>query len=89
MVTFDEAYEDADDIELMGYKGLFTNARVDRETLPEEWHAYDIRGGTDSDFSTLEESVTVDHTGTFLTKTEIQFPEATGYFTIDGDYNFY
>lgn len=48
------------------YKGYFTNGRVDRNTLPEGLYAYDIRGGDEIDFCTLEPNVCVNHTGTFI-----------------------
>lgn len=56
-------------------RGYFTNFRVDRNTVPKDWYAYDIRtddngGGT---FCTLESHVLVNHGGTFLTQKEIKF----------------
>ena len=39
--AFTEEYEY---IELFGKPGLFTNARIDRDTVPEGWYAYDLRG---------------------------------------------
>lgn len=51
--------------------GLFTNLRVDRETLPEGCKAYDIREGDNDAFSTVEAFVMVNHTGTMITREEI------------------
>lgn len=72
---------------IQGIPGLFTENRIDRSTLPQGVHAYDIRGGGDdgNDFCTVEPSVTVDHTGTFVTSREI--PLTDGMAIIE-DYNF-
>ena len=37
-----------DHIELFGKPALFTNFRIDRSTVPENWYCYDFRG-SDSD----------------------------------------
>ena len=70
-----------------GIAGLFTENRIDRSTLPPGVHAYDIRGGGDdgNDFCTVEPSVRVDHTGTFLSLQQI--PMTDGMAVIE-DYNF-
>lgn len=86
MISFEEAREDSDEILILGYEGLFTNARVDRETIPEGWFAYDIRGGDEDGFCTLEENVAANHTGTFLTTEHVELPD--GYLTIEDDYSF-
>lgn len=64
-------------IELFGRPALFTNSRIDRDTVPEGWYAYDLRG---SDYDpgepvTAEPSVVVNHAGTILTHEPISFPE--------------
>ena len=33
-----------DHIELFGKPALFTNFRIDRSTVPENWYCYDFRG---------------------------------------------
>lgn len=51
-------------------RGYFTNSRVNRSTLPEGWHAYDIMG-TDSGCignGIIKEYVRVNHVGTFVTQ---------------------
>ena len=73
--AFTEEYEY---IELFGKPGLFTNARIDRDTVPEGWYAYDLRG---SDYDpgepvTVEPSVVVNHAGTILTHEPISFPNS-------------
>lgn len=78
MISFDEAKRDDFqdfDVEIFAtgetVSGFFTNARVDRATVPEGWHAYDLCEGEDGLFCTIEEKVVVNHGGTFLTQQEI------------------
>lgn len=64
-------------IELFGKPGLFTNARIDRDTVPEGWYAYDLRG---SDYDpgepvTVETNVVVNHAGTILTHEPVTIPK--------------
>lgn len=67
-----------------GYSALFTEERIDRASLPEGIYAYDIRNGEGNDFGTIEPCVTVNHTGTILTRQPIEMgPE--GYIEIDMD----
>lgn len=53
-------------------KGFFTNLRVDRNTLPAGWYAYDIRTSDAGNFCALEQLVRVNHGGTFLTQTPVK-----------------
>ena len=62
------------------YEGIFTNARIDRSTLPKDWYAYDLREDSefvecDSEFAECIEikngSIIVNHYGTFLTQKKI------------------
>jgi len=53
-------------------KGFFTCLRVDRNTLPKDYYAYDIRHGDAGGFCTVENKVLVNHAGTFLTKTPLK-----------------
>ena len=65
----EDAYkEDYEHIELFDEPGLFTNSRIDRETVPAGWYCYDLRGNDDDpgDPTTVEEQVTVNHAGTVL-----------------------
>ena len=50
------------------YTGLFSGLRLDRETLPEGKHAYDLRhdDATWSDLCQLQPFVLVNHAGTFV-----------------------
>jgi len=83
MITFEEVMKDCNNQENFALspgckteiKGFFTILRVDRNTLPEGYYAYDIRHGSDGGFCTLEDLVFVDYAGTFITKTPINIPK--------------
>ena len=82
--------EEFEHIELFGKPVLFTNARVDKATVPEGWYRYDIRG-SDYDpgsFGTLEREVAVNHAGTILSPEKIPFPKGRDYIPIRGSQNF-
>lgn len=49
-------------------KGYYTVLRVDRDTVPEGWYAYDIRHGDSGGLYSVEDFVLVNHAGTFLTQ---------------------
>ena len=69
--------------------GSFTNARIDKKTLPADIYAYDFREGDNGDFCSLEPSVTVNHGGTFLTEEKIDFRDKKFLdFGKDFDYSF-
>ncbi|MDD4493662.1 MAG: hypothetical protein PHV32_04840 [Eubacteriales bacterium] len=60
----DENYEV---IKLFGQEALFTNSRIDRETVPQGVYCYDIRHGDDDSVPcSLEPSVFVNHMGTVI-----------------------
>ena len=79
MITFNEVMKECDYKENFivspGCKtenaGFFTCLRVDRQTIPTNWYAYDIRHGDAGGFCMVEEIVYVNHAGTFLTNKPI------------------
>lgn len=52
------------------HEGFFANVRIDRETLPKGWHAYDIRenDGNGEACEIKNDYIMVNHFGTFATK---------------------
>ena len=74
------------------YNGFFTNLRVNRETLPEGWYAYDLREDDDGDICELKcgDDVLVNFCGTFCTqnKLPLQFGESLYTYVKDFDYSF-
>ena len=81
--------EEYEYVELFGKPALFTNSRIDRDTVPEGWYAYDLRG---SDYyprepATVEPHVVVNHAGTILTHEPISFPKE-GFRNLKGELDF-
>ena len=69
------AYEaDYERFEILGHDALFTSLRIDRKTLPEGLHAYDLRDCDDcsGDPSELKNYVMVNHWGTVIVREEIE-----------------
>ena len=62
-------------------KGKFSNARINKDTIPEGIYAYDFRGGDDEYLCTLEQNVLVNHEGTFICNEKIDFGR-NGYLTL-------
>lgn len=82
--------EEFEHIEIFGKPVLFTNARVDKATVPEGWYRYNIRG-SDYDpgsFGTLEREVGANHAGTILSPEEIPLSKGKDYRPIRGSQNF-
>jgi len=74
-------------MELLGVNGLFTNLRVDRESLPEGFYKYSIREGEDDIFSSVKSDVLANHMGDFICKEELNMNGQDEY-DLFGDYNF-
>ncbi len=59
-------------IDMDGHICLFTNMRLDRDTIPEGLHCYDVRDDSgDGTFAQIQNFVMVDHWGTIITKDPI------------------
>lgn len=78
---------DYQSMELLGVNGLFTNLRVERESLPEGFYKYSIREGEEDIFSSVKSDVLANHMGDFICKQEL---DLNGQDECDlfGDYNF-
>ena len=73
-------------IEINDLQALFTNSRINRNSLPEGTFAYDIRESDDGEtFATIEKQVIVNHAGTIITRQEI--PMTCGDYAPVEDYN--
>ncbi len=82
--------EQFEHIELFGKPALFTNSRINRATVPEGFHCYDLRG---SDYDpgkplTVEHSVVVNHAATVLTAEPVKFQKDKDFRRISGKLNF-
>ena len=60
------------------YRGYFTSLRVDRNSIPKGFRAYDLRESDESDlwFCQLKSYVLVNHAGTFITDSKIEGADA-------------
>lgn len=67
-MTVDARNEIFDHIELFDAPAMFTNARVDRSTVPEGLFCYDVRGSGDDpgSLTVIEPFVAVNHSGTII-----------------------
>jgi len=85
-IEYDDDYEL---IDLFNKPALFTNARITDEDIPKGMYCYHLRHGDDEYFSTIEKRVTVNHSGSVITKEPIDLGEQ-GYirFTEDTSPNF-
>lgn len=82
--------EQFEHIELFGKPALFTNSRINRASVPEGFHCYDLRG---SDYDpgkplTVEHSVAVNHAATVLTAEPVKFQKGKDFRRISGKLNF-
>ena len=82
--------EEFEHIELFGKPALFSNHRIDRDTVPEGFYLYDLRG-SDNDPGrpiTMENRVAVNHAGAVLTAEPVKFQKEKDYRRISGKINF-
>lgn len=69
-IKFNET-SDYQRMEVLGIDGVFTNLRIDENTLPEGFYKYSLRHGDDGDFCSISKNITVNHAGDFITKNPI------------------
>lgn len=76
METVDVQKEVLEEVELMGRMGYFTELRVDKETVPEGMHCYELRHGDDDGFPvSVEENVRVNYFGAVLLAEALELGE--------------
>lgn len=74
-------------IDMDGTLCLFTNMRIDRSTIPNDLHCYDVRDGDDCTgiFAEVQPFVMVNHWGTIITKEPIVMNEYGCYWPQNND----
>ena len=89
MICVDAKNEIFEHIELFDSPAMFTNARVDRSTVPEGLFCYDIRGSDDDPgaLCVMENHVLVNHAGTVIGTVNYMFGKSD-YKTIGDGINF-
>lgn len=55
-------------MEVLGVEGVFSNLRIQRDSLPEGFYKYALREGEDSLCCQVAEEIMVNHAGDFITK---------------------
>jgi len=79
---------DYERFELLGHDALFTCLRIDRKSLPEGLHAYDLRDeDSTGEICELKSHVMVNHWGTVIVKEKIDGADE-GIVLEDKDYNY-
>lgn len=63
---------DYEEFEILGREALFTNMRIDRNTLPDGLYAYDLRDECNGEPNELKSFVLVNHWGTVVVKEPIE-----------------
>lgn len=58
-------------MDVLGVEGVFSNLRIDRNSLPEGFHRYSLREGEEEFIAEIQKDVMVNHAGDFITKEEI------------------
>lgn len=78
-------------VEVLGKMGLFTDSRIDRNTIPDDWYFYEVRHA-DNDWCEPVEvalGVFVNFWGTLITKEPLPLEPSTvtdnAYLEIDAD----
>jgi len=76
--------EDFDEVTILEKPALFTLLRIDRSTVPNGYHVYEIRHDDEGDPAQLAKSVLVNHFGSLITRSEIKL-SADGCLDIEYD----
>ena len=84
MARFDAQKENFEEVTILDKPALFTHARIDRSTVPEGYHLYEIRHDDDGqgDAVQIARGILVNHWGSVITNEEIALPP-DGYLDIE------
>ena len=77
-------------VKLFGKPALFSNSRIQHDSVPERFYQYDLRG-SDNDPGrpvSVADHVGVNHAGTVLTTTPVKYPKGKNYLSIRGRIDF-
>ena len=84
MARFDAMLENFEEVTLLDKPALFTSIRIDRNTVPEGYHLYEIRHDDEGrgDAVQIAKGILVNHWGSVITQEEIKLPP-DGYLDIE------
>lgn len=88
-MSYDATKEIYEYIELFGNPALFSNLRIDKNTVPTGMYCYDLRGSSEDVGNpiSLENSVHINHAGCILLPEKLDIPK-DGYINIEKKINF-
>jgi hypothetical protein len=86
MVKFDAMQENFEEITVLGRPALFTDLRIERDTVPEGLYLYEVRGDDDggSDPVQIAKRILVNHFGSIIVREPIDLPP-DGHIDIDSE----
>ena len=74
--------EEYEHVKIFGYPALLTTSRIDRATVPEGWHCYDLRGSDydpEKPIMVEDNIVVVNHAGTVLLPHDLNLDKIEGH----------
>lgn len=84
----DAKKEEFEELELFDQTVLFTCVRVDRDTVPDDLYAYDLRDDCQGNICSVEPHVAVNHWGTVICKQPIEMNEQNYCRVTEDDYSY-
>lgn len=72
MIKFKDIFP-ADIVSVQGHPYMFSNARIDRETIPEGFVVYDVGDDCDGEFWRIRKIVRVNHWATIIGVDEVEY----------------
>lgn len=86
MAQYNAMEEHFEEIEVLDKPALFTNIRIDRDTVPKGLYLYEVRHDDDGygDPVQIAKGIMINHLGSILTREPIKLPP-DGYLGIDPD----
>ena len=84
MTRYDARTEDFEEVTILGMPALFTPGRINRNTIPNGYHLYEIRHDDDcqGDAVQIARNILVNHWGSIITRDEIELC-TDGYLNIE------
>ena len=75
-------------MEILGVEGVFSNLRIQKDSLPTSFHKYSLRAGEGESFSQVSDDVLIDHAGDFIAKSPLNLDPDNSQYLNDDDWRF-